>query len=102
MSGVRFSVTVPNVSIVVLFAAVSVLLACSRRISGLLCFISFQVFWFKRFKVAPESNRKSISSIGLFFVKSCSILLHWYIANIQVGLLSSVFITVLHVSSLAL
>ena len=101
-SGVRFIVTVPNVSIVVLFAAVSVLLAFSRRISGLLNFIQFQVSSFKRFNVAPESNRKSISSIGFCFVNSCSILLHWYIGNIQVGLPSSVFITVLHVSSLAL
>ena len=102
LSGVRLNVIVPNVSMVVLFAAVSVLFARSRCISGLLYFISFQVSSFKRFKVAPESNRKSVSNTGFCFVKSCSNLLHWYIVSIHVGLLPSAFTIVLHVSSFAL
>ena len=58
------SFTVPIVSIVVLFAALSVLLAFSRFISGLLYFIALQVSSCNKFKVAPESIRKPISRIG--------------------------------------
>ena len=96
LSGVKSSFTVAIVSIVVLFAAVSVLMAFSRYNSGLLYFISFHISSFIRFKVAPASKRKSISNMGFCFVKSCSSLVHRYIGSIQVGLLSNVFIIELY------
>ena len=101
LSGVKFSCIFRNVCIFVLFAVVRIFVDFVNLRFWLLYFYSFHVPAFKRFTVAPESSRKSISKIGFCFVKADSKLVHWYIGSIHVGL-DSIVIIELQVSSRAL